>query len=124
MRLQYSHRFVVLAVIVVSLTHLAACARHEPATLHLDSLDSFLSGREGTIILCDPSTGLIRAISNRRIAFEQSFPPGSAIKPFTLLAALRAGIVNRDTQRQCSGEYSSPQYHVCLLYTSPSPRDS
>lgn len=112
MRSQFSYRFVALAVITVSLAHLAACARHKPSADHFDSLDRFLSGREGTIILSDPSTGRIRAISNRRLAFEQAFPPGSAIKPFVLLAALRAGIVNSDTHRQCSGEYSSPQYHV------------
>src|SRR5262245_14418934 len=55
-----------------------------------------LGDREGAVIVIDPQNGRLRAVVNPRLAFEQTFPPGSAIKPFTALAALRAGIVNRE----------------------------
>jgi hypothetical protein len=40
-----------------------------------------------------------------RLAFEQSFPPGSTIKPFTLLSAARSGAINAES-RKCSGGIS------------------
>ncbi|NOT63777.1 MAG: hypothetical protein HOP19_26480, partial [Acidobacteria bacterium] len=61
--------------------------------------------REGALIVIDPQSGRLRAVVNPRIAFGQAFPPGSTIKPFTALAALRAGSVQRDTSRLCSGRY-------------------
>ncbi len=67
--------------------------------------DSNGQDREGALIVTDPQTGRLRAVVNPRIAFSQAFPPGSTIKPFTALAALRAGLVQRDTSRQCSGSY-------------------
>src|SRR5262245_29667327 len=54
-----------------------------------------LGDREGAVIVIDPKTGRLRAVVNPRLAFEQSFPPGSAIKPFTALSALRAGLLDR-----------------------------
>ena len=49
-----------------------------------------LGDRRGTIIVMDPQTGRIRAMVNPEIAFRENFPVGSAIKPFTALAALRS----------------------------------
>ena len=49
-----------------------------------------LGQREGAVIVIDPQNGRLRAVVNPRLAFEQTFPPGSAIKPFTALAAMRA----------------------------------
>ena len=50
-----------------------------------------LGEREGAVIVIDPQTGRLRAVVNPRLAFEQAFPPGSAIKPFTALAACAQG---------------------------------
>src|SRR5215510_6646507 len=60
-----------------------------------------LGEREGAVIVIDPQSGRLRAVVNPRIAFEQTFPPGSAIKPFTALAALRAGVLDGESKHQC-----------------------
>src|SRR5882672_2662426 len=52
-----------------------------------------LGQREGTIIVMDPQTGRVRAVVNPDLAFADSFSPGSTIKPFVALAALRAGLI-------------------------------
>ena len=75
-------------------------------------LENSLSGSEGAVVVNDPSSGLIRAISNPRLSFEQSFPPGSTIKPFTLLSAARSGAINAESRRKCSGGYFSPEYEI------------
>ena len=71
-----------------------------------------LGEREGAILVIDPQTGRLRAVVNPRLAFEQAFPPGSAIKPFTALAALRAGIVERETRRACNGRYERDDFAI------------
>ncbi|HVF68334.1 MAG TPA: penicillin-binding transpeptidase domain-containing protein, partial [Pyrinomonadaceae bacterium] len=52
---------------------------------------SGLGAREGVVLVMDAQTGRVRAAVNLRAAFEEATPPGSAVKPFTMLAALRAG---------------------------------
>jgi stage II sporulation protein D len=64
-----------------------------------------LGGREGSIIVIDPQTGRIRAVVHQDLAFKSAFPPGSTIKPFTALAALRAGVLTTDTRIRCRGKY-------------------
>ncbi|HZS08894.1 MAG TPA: SpoIID/LytB domain-containing protein [Blastocatellia bacterium] len=83
---------------------------------------SALGEREGTIIVMDPQSGRLRAVVNPRLAFEQTFPPGSAIKPFTALAAMRAGMMDRESLRQCSGKYARDGFEiVCSHPKSNSP---
>jgi stage II sporulation protein D len=65
-----------------------------------------LGAREGTIIVADAQTGRIRAAINPRVAEEAAFPPGSVIKPFTLLAALRARVINADARLSCRKHYT------------------
>ena len=73
-----------------------------------------LGERRGTIIIMDPQTGRIRAIVNPKLAFEENLPPGSTIKPFTALAALRSGLINQDSRNACREEYSHDEFHtVC-----------
>lgn len=67
--------------------------------------EAALGGLEGTVIVMDAQTGRLRAVVNPRLAFEQAYPPGSAIKPFTALAALRSGIAARDSRTECRGRY-------------------
>jgi len=64
-----------------------------------------LGARAGAIVVLDPQTGRIRAVVNTELAFNNAFPPGSTIKPFTTLAALRAGIITTDTRIRCRGKY-------------------
>jgi SpoIID/LytB domain protein len=83
-----------------------------------------LGDREGTIIVIDPKSGRLRAIVNPRLAFEQAFPPGSAIKPFTALSAMRAGLLDRETRRSCRTRYENEDFAiVCSHPRSASPFD-
>ena len=81
-----------------------------------------LGDREGAVIVIDPQTGRLRAVVNPRLSFEQAFPPGSAIKPFTALAALRAGLLDLQTRRQCQTKYTRENFAiVCSHPRSNSP---
>src|SRR5215475_10288514 len=81
-----------------------------------------LSEREGAVIIIDPQNGRLRAVVNPRLAFEQAFPPGSAIKPFTALAALRAGLVNGEFRHRCQKRYARDDFEiVCSHPVSNSP---
>lgn len=81
-----------------------------------------LNDREGTVLVINPQTGRLRAVANSRLAFEQAFPPGSAIKPFTALAALRAGLLDLQMRRQCQTKYSNEDFEiVCSHPRSNSP---
>ncbi len=83
---------------------------------------SALGEREGAVLVIDPQTGRLRAVVNPRLAFEQTFPPGSAIKPFTALAALRAGLLNLETRRQCQTKYARSDFEIiCSHPRSNSP---
>jgi stage II sporulation protein D len=65
-----------------------------------------LGSRAGAIIVLDAQTGRVRAAVNSRMAEEAAFPPGSAIKPFTLLAALRARAIDADARLSCRKHYA------------------
>lgn len=78
-----------------------------------------LGDRRGAIIVIDPQTGRIRAVVNSELAFKESFPPGSTIKPFTALAALRAGLIDEDARTLCNEKYSHDEFHT----TCSHPRD-
>src|SRR5206468_6722967 len=78
-----------------------------------------LNEREGTIIVVDPQTGRVRAIVNPKIAFESSYAPGSTIKPFTALAALRAGLIDKNSKALCRKHYSRQGFETVCAH----PRD-
>ncbi len=81
-----------------------------------------LAGREGTLIVMDPQNGRLRAVVNPRLAFEQAFPPGSAIKPFIALSALRGGVLDAETRSLCRGRYARDGFEiVCSHPRDPSP---
>ncbi|MFY9609046.1 MAG: SpoIID/LytB domain-containing protein [Blastocatellia bacterium] len=65
-----------------------------------------LGDREGAVLVMDPITGRLRAIVNPRLAFEQAFPPGSSIKTFTALTALRLGLIDSESRILCPGRYT------------------
>src|SRR5947209_14085278 len=77
---------------------------------------SALGGREGTVLVLDAQTGRVRAIANQREAFEEATPPGSSIKPFTMLAALRAGTLDEDTRVFCRGRYEHEDFKIACSH--------
>ena len=78
-----------------------------------------LGDRRGAVIVMDPQTGRIRAVVNPEIAFAEDFPLGSAIKPFTALAALRSGVIDEDSRTLCHEKYA----HHAFQTTCSHPRD-
>jgi stage II sporulation protein D len=64
-----------------------------------------LGDREGAVLAMDPHSGRLRAVVNPRLAFEQAFPPGSTIKSFTALTAMRAGLIDRESRTLCRGRF-------------------
>jgi cell division protein FtsI/penicillin-binding protein 2 len=83
--------------------------------------ESTLAGREGVIVVLDPQTGLIKAVVNPQLAFESAFPPGSTIKTFTALAALRAGVITEDTRIRCRGKYKRADVIDACVHPSKLP---
>ena len=71
---------------------------------------SALGDREGTVIVMDPRTGRVRAVVNPRLAFETAFAPGSTIKPFSTLAALRSGTIEKDSHLLCREHFSHEDF--------------
>jgi SpoIID/LytB domain protein len=65
-----------------------------------------LGSEDGTIIVMDPQTGRLRAVVNEQAAFAESYAPGSAIKPFTALAALRLHLIDDHTRQLCHTRYT------------------
>ena len=65
-----------------------------------------LGDHEGAVLVMDPQTGRLRAVVNPRLAFEQAFPPGSTIKSFTALTAMRAGLIDRESRTLCRGRFN------------------
>ncbi|MCA1592880.1 MAG: SpoIID/LytB domain-containing protein [Acidobacteria bacterium] len=78
---------------------------------------SALGGREGTIMLMDARTGRLRAVANSRVAFEEATAPGSTIKAFTMLAALRSGVLNEETRVQCREHYERGDLKMTCSHT-------
>ena len=78
-----------------------------------------LGDRRGAIIVMVPQTGRVRAVVNSELAFKQSFPPGSTLKPFTALAALRAGLIDEEQRTLCHEKY----FHGAVSITCSHPLD-
>ena len=94
-------------VALISIAAFVVWARREHSNQSISSIDSTferqldetlqqaatnaLHQREGTIIVIDPQTGRIRTLVNSETAVEKVFAPGSTIKAFVTIAALRAG---------------------------------
>src|SRR5215217_2766955 len=75
-----------------------------------------LADRDGTIIVMDAQTGRVRAIVNSQLAFEQALMPGSAIKPFTALAALRAGLIDESSRTVCPGRFTGLNFSLACVH--------
>jgi stage II sporulation protein D len=80
-----------------------------------------LGNREGTIIVMDARTGRVRGIVNPERAYEQALMPGSAIKPFTALAALRAGLIDEDSRTVCPGRFAGLSFSLPCVHADHLP---
>ena len=70
-----------------------------------EAAEAALGERDGSIVVIDVQTGRVRAVVNPRLAFQQASPPGSTIKPFTTLTAMRAGLIDENSRMQCREHY-------------------
>jgi len=91
-----------------------------PAPLGVEEADEVLrraardalGGRDGAVLVLDAQTGRVRASAGGRAAFEEATPPGSAVKPFTLLTALRAGTLNADSRLACQRHFEHEEFKI------------
>jgi stage II sporulation protein D len=83
--------------------------------------NSALAGRDGTVIVMDAQTGRVRAIVNSEGAYAQALLPGSSIKPFTALAALRAGVIDEDSRTVCPGRFTGLSFSLPCVHADHLP---
>ena len=80
-----------------------------------------LPDRDGTIIVMDAQTGRVRAIVNPQQAYAQTLMPGSALKPFTALAALRAELIDESTRTVCPGRFTGLNFSLACVHADHLP---
>ncbi len=80
-----------------------------------------LGQREGAIIVMDPQTGRVRAVVNPKIAFAEAVMPGSTMKPFTALAALRSGLIDPNSRTVCPGRFNGLSFSVACVHDNRLP---
>jgi len=86
-----------------------------------DAATNALANREGAIIVMDAHSGRVRAIVNADAAYSQALMPGSAIKPFTALAALRAGLIDEDSRTACPGRFTGLGFSLPCVHADHLP---
>ena len=83
--------------------------------------NSALSKRDGTIIVMDARTGRVRAIANPQAAYTQALMPGSAMKPFTALAALRSGFIDESSRTVCPSRFTGLNFSLPCVHANHLP---
>ncbi|HKP38994.1 MAG TPA: SpoIID/LytB domain-containing protein [Pyrinomonadaceae bacterium] len=78
--------------------------------------DDATAQRDGVIVIMDAQTGRVRASVNGDRAYTEALMPGSTIKPFTTLAALRAGLVNQDSRTACPGRFTGLSFSLPCVH--------
>lgn len=109
--------------------NLAGSVRRETAATNDAGIDdalqqaanSALGDRDGTIIVMDARTGRVRAIANPKLAYTQPLMPGSAIKPFTALAALRAELIDEGSRTTCPGRFTGLNFSLPCVHENHLP---
>ena len=86
-----------------------------------DAAEAALANRDGTIVVMDAQTGRIRAIVNREQAYAQAAMPGSAIKPFTALAALRGHLIDENSRTTCPGRFTGLNFSLPCVHADHLP---
>ena len=80
-----------------------------------------LGQRDGTVIVMDAQTGRILAMVNPQAATEEAFAPGSTIKPFAALAALRAGLITSRSRLLCREKYRRGDFEIKCSHPKEQP---
>lgn len=80
-----------------------------------------LGKHDGTVIVMDLQTGRIRAIVNPQVASEEAYAPGSTIKPFSALAALRAGLISSESRLLCRERYRRGDFDIKCSHPKEQP---
>src|SRR5713226_900782 len=65
------------------------------------SVDDSMNHRQGAAVALDVETGQVLASYHMDVAARRLVPPGSAVKPFTLMALMEAGLVEEETSLFC-----------------------
>jgi len=86
-----------------------------------DAAATALANHDGTIIVMDAQTGRVRAIVNAEQAYAQALMPGSAIKPFTALAALRAQLIDENSRTVCPGRFTGMNFSLACVHADHLP---
>ena len=81
-----------------------------------DAAIAALGQRPGTIIVMDAHSGRVRALVNPKTAFTEAAMPGSTMKPFTALAALRAGLIDQDSRTVCPGRFNGLNFSLPCVH--------
>ena len=118
---------IIASVVVIKGKRYFSLSGSSAESINADTLDRSLQrvatlalgDRRGAVIVMDPQTGRIRAVVNPELAFEENLPPGSTIKPFTALAALKSGVIDEDSRTSCREKYAHEEFHT----TCSHPRD-
>src|SRR5690349_20160798 len=79
------------------------------------------ANRDGAIVVMDAQAGRVRAIVNPQLAYAQALMPGSAIKPFTALAALRAELIGEDSRTVCPGRFTGLNFSLACVHADHLP---
>jgi SpoIID/LytB domain protein len=119
-RLRFAFCLLPFALFVGLLPGMLFKSSEPPAPLNVDEADEVLSraaraalgGRDGALLVLDAQTGRVRASAGGRAAFEEATPPGSAVKPFTMLAALRAGSLGADSRLLCKRHFEHEEFEI------------
>lgn len=83
--------------------------------------DETLAQREGVIVIMDVQTGRVRASVNLEDAYTQAMMPGSTLKPFTTLAALRSGLIDEDSRTACPGRFTGLSFSLPCVHADHLP---
>lgn len=94
-------------------------------TIHSADLNSQLArimvGRSGTAVVLDVSSGWVLAAYNLQVAARQLARPGSAIKPFTLLALLQSGKLRSTDSLVCRRHLHVGRHDLSCSHPSTGP---
>lgn len=85
------------------------------------SAEEALGNRQGSIIVMDAQTGRVRAAVHPEGTYAQAMMPGSAIKPFTTLAAMRAGLIEEDSRTVCPGRFTGLSFSLPCVHANHLP---
>jgi penicillin-binding protein 2 len=89
------------------------------------AFDDSMNRRNGAAVALDVETGRVLASYHMDVAARRLVPPGSAIKPFTLMALMEAGLVQEHTALFCPRKLRIGTHVLdCSHPVSPDPLDA